>query len=51
MTQKERIYVIDQVIKYAEGSIQCNDLEQLPDNELAKALLYAWSDYVTSNCM
>ena len=51
MTAEQREWCIKEAEHAGEGSYPRNETENLSDEELAKAVLKAWWDYVRSNVL
>lgn len=49
MTPEEREWCVKDADQSAEGALRVQDLIQLSDKDLAKAVLSSWQMYVTSN--
>jgi hypothetical protein len=51
MTPEQRRWCIQEADSAGEGSWSEEELAKLNDQELARAVLQAWWDYVRSNCL
>ena len=51
MTPEEREWCLDESDKAGEGSYPREEAVDFSDKDLAMRVLYAWRDYVRSNCI
>jgi hypothetical protein len=49
MTPEQREWCIGEAVWAGEGSCRREDMETMPDRDIAADTLHAWSDWVKSN--